>query len=461
VLLKPQFNPVQAFGTLAIVPLEGGTPREIAEDVTSADWAPDGSGLAIVRSRQGATSRLEFPIGKVLFQSAGWLSHPRFSPDGKSIAFVDHPPSSNQGSLVSCDLNGAAKVIARGFVSTSSAGGVAWSPRGKEVWFSGVRGPGAVAIFALSREGKERLVARGTGWMTVHDIAQDGRVLFGGDDFRVGIKALAPHSTEERDLSWSDWSLMGAISADGEMVAFAESGEAVGQKDYVYLRGIRGTPAVRLGEGRPWSISPDKKWVVTTAGDALPLAGQLVLLPTGPGEPKRYPPIKEHISYPQFLGDGKRVIFGVTANGSRRVYLMALDTGEIKPALPESVIGGFAVSRDGKSVAARGASDPAGKLYDLDGGNGRPIKGLGKDESVKAWGKGPLALYVAAREGIAVSLYRLDPVTGQRRLWRRLMPSDPAGVRLVADIYIAPDAQAYGYSYYRLLSQLSVVEGLH
>ena len=93
--------------------------------------------------------------------------------------------------------------------------------------------------------------------MTVHDIAPDGRVLFSGDDFRVGIKALAPQSTEERDLSWSDWSLMGAISADGEMVAFDDSGEAVGQKDYVYLRGIRGTPAVRLGEGRPWSISPD------------------------------------------------------------------------------------------------------------------------------------------------------------------------------------------------------------
>jgi dipeptidyl aminopeptidase/acylaminoacyl peptidase len=449
VLLKPKFDVWRAFGTLATVPLEGGTPREVAEEVTSADWAPDGSGLAIVRK-----DRLEFPIGKVLFQSAGWLSAPRFSPDGKSIAFVDHPSSGmDTGSVVTCDLKGAARVIARDL--TESPSGVAWSPHGKEVWFSGVRGSGALAIRAVSPEGKERLVARGTGWMTVHDIASDGRVLFTRDDWRVGIKALVPHSTEERDLSWFDWSVMGAISADGEMVAFSESGEGVGSQTYTYVRSIRGTPAVRLGAGRPWSISPDKKWVVVTTESFPP---QLALLPTGSGEPKRYPPIKGEIFYPRFLGDGKRILFGVTEGGSDRMYLMALDTGEIKPALPEGVIG-FGVSPDGKYVAASGASDPTDKIYDLAGGPPRPITGLKEREFVAAWGDPPLPLYVVVHEGITVNLFRLDPITGQRRLWRRLMPSDPAGVRLVADIKIA-EAEAYAYSYYRFLSQLYVTEGL-
>src|SRR2546430_17176515 len=81
----------------------GGTPREIAEHVTAADWAPDGSGLAIVKN----ASRLEFPIGKVLFQSAGVLTHPRFSPDGKWIAFIDHPPATTIGSLVLCEIGRA------------------------------------------------------------------------------------------------------------------------------------------------------------------------------------------------------------------------------------------------------------------------------------------------------------------------------------------------------------------
>jgi hypothetical protein len=87
---------------------------------------------------------------------------------------------------------------------------------------------------------------------------------------------------------------------------------------------------------------------------------------------------------------------------------------------------------------------------------------LKKGEDVAAWGKDPLPFYVAAREGpVNLSLFRLDPATGQRQFWRRLLPSDPARVREIADLYIAPDAQAYGYSYYRLLSQVYVAEGLH
>jgi len=451
VLLKPQSSFfMYTIGTLATVPLEGGTPREIAEDVTSADWTPDGTGLVIVRAR----TKLEFPIGKVLFQSAGWLSHPRFSPDGKSIAFIDHPTFGTiVGSFVTCDLKGTAKVIAKGF---EWAGGAAWSPNGKEVWLSGTRsGETAQQIFAISRDGKERLVTRGAGSMTLHDIAHDGQMLFSRDDLRQGIKALAPDN-EERDLSWFDVSLMGAISADGEMIAFSESGEATALKGYTYVRGIRGTPAVRLGEGRPYSISPDKKWVVVTTGSFPP---QLVLLPTSSGEPKRYPPIKDDISYPTFLGDGKQIIFIRREGSSTRMYMLALDTGEVKPALPEGVIG-IVVSPDGKRVIASSHSDPTDKIYDLAGGPPQPIKGITKDEYVTAWGNPPLPLYVVGHEGSGKSLFRLDPVTGERRFWHSWIRAPAPGVWMNADLAVATNAQAYGYSYYRTLSQLYIAEGL-
>ena len=52
---------------------------EVPEDVLSADWAPDGPYLAVVRA--AGRVRLEFPVGKVLYETTGWINHPRVSPE--------------------------------------------------------------------------------------------------------------------------------------------------------------------------------------------------------------------------------------------------------------------------------------------------------------------------------------------------------------------------------------------
>ena len=55
-------------GTLARMPLVGGAPREVLESVQWADWSPDGAQFAVVRD-VGGRNRLEYPIGKVLYES--------------------------------------------------------------------------------------------------------------------------------------------------------------------------------------------------------------------------------------------------------------------------------------------------------------------------------------------------------------------------------------------------------
>ena len=77
-------------GTLARMPLGGGAPREVLEGVREADWSPDGETLAIIRDVDGK-DRLEYPIGKVLYATGGYLSDLRFSPGGDRIAFLEHP----------------------------------------------------------------------------------------------------------------------------------------------------------------------------------------------------------------------------------------------------------------------------------------------------------------------------------------------------------------------------------
>jgi eukaryotic-like serine/threonine-protein kinase len=100
-------------GTLARAPIEGGAPREVLEDVQWADWSPDGNNLAVVRD-VGGRNRLEYPIGKVLYVTSGWISHPRVSPQGDRVAFLDHPIQGDDGGTVAVvNLNGNKKSCPR------------------------------------------------------------------------------------------------------------------------------------------------------------------------------------------------------------------------------------------------------------------------------------------------------------------------------------------------------------
>ena len=74
-------------GKLARVALDGQVPREVLDDVLCADWSPDGRSLALVRSVAGRY-RLEYPAGTVLYETSGWISDARVSPDGQTVAFL-------------------------------------------------------------------------------------------------------------------------------------------------------------------------------------------------------------------------------------------------------------------------------------------------------------------------------------------------------------------------------------
>jgi len=161
-------------GTLARVPLNGGSPRSVLENVQWADWSPDGNNLAIVRDVSGR-NQLEFPIGKVLYQTSGWISHPRISRKGDQVAFLDHPlPGDDAGSVKIIDLGGNVKTVATGF---QTAQGLAWSADGREIWFTAAELGLKRSIYAVTLGGRERLIARVPGTLMLQDIWQDGRVL--------------------------------------------------------------------------------------------------------------------------------------------------------------------------------------------------------------------------------------------------------------------------------------------
>ena len=146
-----------SMGTLARAPLSGGAPREMLEQVQWADWAPDGSRLAVVRDMDGR-NRLEFPVGKPLYQTGGWIGHPRVSPKGDYIAFADHPlQGDDSGSLAVVDMAGNKKMLSSQWFTIQ---GVAWSPDGKEIWFTASKSGTDRTLYATTLDGKQRIVAR-------------------------------------------------------------------------------------------------------------------------------------------------------------------------------------------------------------------------------------------------------------------------------------------------------------
>ncbi len=440
-------------GTLAQVPLSGGAPREILENVSEADWAPDGKSLAIAHD-VGGKNRLEFPIGKVLYETPGWVSLIRVSPRGDRIAFIDHVTrGDNAGSLCVVDSNGKkTTLVERG------GQGIAWSPSGKEIWFS----PGGT-VRAVSLSGAERVIARVPGGLWIQDISRDGRVLLAHNNIRREIAGLSPGETKERNLSWLDWSFPIALSADGRLLLFEEQNRVTSENGYaVYSRKTDGSPATRLGDGNTLALSPDGRWALAVLR---PFSdGQLSLLPVGAGQTRNLP--RDAIRYQPWgtwLPDGKRVLVAGTEPGhGTRLYLRDLENGKARLATPGDIrisFTGITVSPDGKSATAI-SSDETVSILSLESGQSRPIHGLAAGELPVQWSEDGRSLYVCRPQGLPAKIFRLDLVTAERSLWKEIAPSDPAGVFGIEPIRLTRDGNSYVYSYRRLLTDLYLVEGL-
>jgi serine/threonine protein kinase len=441
-------------GTLARVPLSGGAPRELLEDVEYADWSPDGQNLAVVRY-VNSRSRLEFPVGNVLYETDGWISHMRISPKGDLVAFLDHEVQwDDRGRVAVVDKSGTRKTLSEEW---SREQGLAWSPGGDEIWFTAAREGEALSLQAVTLSGQHRVIARSVTNLMIHDISREGQVLLSDVRFYSEVIALPPGESKERDLSWLDHVAVRGLSSDGKFFIFSHFGAGSGTNYTVYLRKMDGSPPVKLGDGAAWSLSPDGKWVLAT----LSTPSQLILLPTGPGEIKRIEQagIGIYGLGGGWLPDGKRVIFTGREQGhSMRTYIQEIDGGPPRPITPEGVTG-TVLSPDGKFVVAK---DQAQKplIYPIEGGEPRPITDLGNDETAFRWAADGRSLYVYRTQEVPIKIYLLDALTGHRELWKEVVPADPSGILGPVGFQMTLDGKSYTYVLSRTLSTLYLAEQL-
>jgi len=452
-----QFNGWMGSGTLARAPLLGGGARPVAEGIREADWSPDGSGLAVVRRVEGR-ERLEFPMGKVLVDTPGYVSHVRFSPDGKQIAFIDHPLwADDMGVVAVVDLAGRKRTLTG---SWTSARGVAWSPSGQEVWFTATTGAQNASLRGVDLAGRQRLLLGGLTHMILLDVSREGRVLLGRETLVKHVEALMAGQARPMDVSIESEGPAGRfMSPDGTTLVL---GDQFREGYQTYLRRSDGSPPVRLGEGDGYSLSPDGKWVLSLTPDAVP---RILLHPTGPGQTREVPnPARVIASVARWLPGGRGiVVIGPTSTMASRGYVFDSEGGPAHPITPEGVEAstldlGIPLSPDGSRFVAR--HETAGyNVYRVDGGAAQPIPGLADGDVPIQWSEDGRALFVGRRSGASWQIRRLDIATGQSKPWTEITPTQTAGLRLSA-VYVTPNGRFWLHSYGRLLTDLYVAEGL-
>ncbi len=444
-------------GTLARAPGAGSAPREVLERVTYADWSPSGQ-LALVYAAAGEKQRLEYPVGKTLFETGGWITHARVSPSGDTVAFIHHPVlPDDSGEVMLVDAAGKARTLTKQW---PRAEGLAWTPKGTEIWFTA--GPlGRNAIWAVTPAGALRQVFQNVSDLRLEDIAPDGTVLVTHQIWRQDIFVVERGKPGERRLSWYDWASLAEISPDGSWVAFTQAAPVQENSgltpSLTLVRKTDGSAAQILGDGYALAISPDGQWVASSSSDYLE---GVVLHPVGPGSSHRVDTPGLEIQRVRWLSDGKRMVATGRPIKEALYRLYLIDAGGAPPrAISEPGILPFLidVSPDDRWAAAVGPTRGT-TLFPLAGG---PAIALTDLPELYPTGWSPEGhLWMKDRDKIPTRLVRYD-VQRRKILEDQLVaPADTSGVVTIPRIRLSRDAKTMAYDYRRMLDYLHLIKGL-
>jgi eukaryotic-like serine/threonine-protein kinase len=453
--VDPVYQSWFTYGTMAQARMAGGTPRAQEKEVIAADYAPDGKTLAVVR-RANRKVQLEYPVGKVIYTTSGYLDYVRVSSSGKQVAFVEHPVyGDDRGWVCAVDEAGNRKQLTQEFESMQ---GLAWSRAGTEIWFTASNSSTDRQLFGVSLSGKQRPILTTAHGMRLLDIAADGRVLLSNEQLQTDITGIDPTTGKERrGLEWFDGSELGDILPNGKAIVFIEWGGPAVPLYLMVYRKLDGSAPVALGLGANPTFSPDG---ARAAAPLLTRPPQVALNPIGAGESRRLP-VGEitNLDSVAWFPDGKHLLLTGAAEGQPlRTYEMDLEGGKPQ-ALGPSDFTGVAVAKDGKRILGRNASEEA-VIFDLETQKLQVIPRVEPQEVLAKWMEDGQALLVYSATPWEARIYRVEAATGKRTLLQRVEPAEKAGSILPLRLAYAEDSKTYVYSTARTLGSLYVTEGL-
>jgi hypothetical protein len=453
ILLHPRYSLGVMEGTLARMPGVGGAPRELADDVVAAAWAPDANSIAVVRRHEGQYA-VEFPVGHTLYSSPNRLAHPTVSPRGDRVAFVEHPVFDDEaGNVRVVDRQGRERTVIEKWIDIR---GLAWTAKENTFLLAGLPSPelGGTSLWLVSPE-ETKLVFPGLGFLALEDVTRDGRALIIDRDQRRDIKAqtisTAGARTERIGTYW--WANLGAVSRNGASILFSDFSNGSPGDESTYLRKAQGGIPIHLGTGVPLALSPDSAWAVALPVDR---PSHLRLLPTGVGAVREveFSGLSFFEKPGVFVSNGGLVLLARNKDGLSG-YLLDLERHTARRLTPPLTCC-LAASPDGAYVVALPATGPV-TAYPTDTGPPIPLAELGRDYWPTGWGTGGL-LVREAHATLPLSVFHFDIQKRTRQLLVTLAPSDLPGRNLIDEILVSSDEKTVAYEHRRETSVAYVVD---
>lgn len=338
------------------VPVLGGAERKLAEcggwGNPQLDWSPDASAplLAISESygrrepHRIALLSLEtlekYPLTDPLPQHRG-DRNPRFSPDGKTLAFVRTTDHVSEIYLVPV----AGGTPQRLTFDNLDIAGLAWTPDGKHIVYASNR-TGMYSLWRMSISGgaPELLVASGESMLNPALVARDGLLAYEQwsnemNIYRMPVQASAAANTQPEVLIASThWDAEPQYAPTGDRIAFASNRSGAFE---IWMSNANGANPIQVTAfGGPVTGHP--AW----SSDGRHLAfdsrvegnADIYVIKTNSDQPRRLTTASAIDSNPSWSPDGQWVFFASDRTGRWQVWKMPVEGGD---AVQVTQRGGF------------------------------------------------------------------------------------------------------------------------
>ena len=436
--------------TLADFSPEGRKSDLNVQNISGMDWLPNGKDMALIR-RLGADTAIEFPAGRVIYRTVGRITDLRVSPAGDRLAFFEHPDrDDDRGHVELLEQNGSARRLTADW---SSADGLAWSPSGREIWFTATKVSTARNLYAVSLTGKLRKISTAPASLRIFDIAPNGRVLVSVDDMRTAMFARFPGENGETDITQFDQPNVQEMSHDGESLLFTESGDAGGQHYTALLYDYPSRRSRVIGSGRAMGLSPDKQLalVLDPEDDTA-----LKLIDLRSGNSRRISGDGIHYQWARFLSKSA-ILAGAAPSGTQvMLYRQLLDGSAPRPLGGLPYVDYPVVSNDGMKVAGLSGKDLV--IVNICDKTVQPVP-LDRVSVPMAWSADQRSLLIVPVASSPLVIMKLDIASGSLHPWNTIQTSHSPSFGQLCGMAAAPEAKAYAYTFYQKLSRLYVVDG--